>query len=72
MAERRPLVLINGRYHELPAHDSLSGVSVQGEPLYAEPVVVAGFNDSVIHGSSEYPIPMFVTSSDGDIVTAGV
>ena len=75
MAERRPLTLINGRVSELPAGDSVAGVegvTVLGATLYAEPVVIAAFNEDVVHHTGLSPVPLFVTTTDGDIITAGV
>ena len=75
MADRRPLVLLDGRVSELPAGDRVAGVegvTVVGTPLYAEPVVVAGFNEDVVHHTGLSPVPLFVTTTDGDIITAGV
>lgn len=75
MTTRRPLVIINSQVQELPAGDTVAGVewvTVLGATLYAEPVVVAGFNGDVVHETGITPVPMFVTTTDGDIVTAGV
>lgn len=74
MADRRPLVLVNGQVSELPAGDTVAGVrgaTVLGATLYAEPVVVAGFNEDAVHHTGTSPIPLFVTTTDGDIITAG-
>ena len=49
----------------------VEGATVVGTPLYAEPVVVAGFNEDAVHHTGSSPIPLFVTTTDGDIVTAG-
>ena len=75
MTTRRPLVIANGQMQELPAGDLVSGVegvTVVGTTLYAEPVVVAGFNEDAVHHTGSSPIPLFVTTTDGDIITAGV
>lgn len=73
MAARRPLVVIAGQLQELPAGDTLPDVApVTGTVLYAEPVVVAGFNGDVIHATGTPGVPLFVTTRDGDIVTARV
>jgi hypothetical protein len=75
MADRRPLVIVNGQVSELPAGDTVAGVegvAVTGVTLYAEPVVVAGFNEDAVHHTGASPIPLFVTTTDGDIITAGV
>lgn len=50
----------------------VEGVAVTGVTLYAEPVVVAGFNEDAVHHTGASPIPLFVTTTDGDIITAGV
>lgn len=64
MADRRPLVLDDrGRIAELPRGDSIR---------LLEPVVAAGFNGDVVYETGITPVPMFVTTTDGDIVTAGV
>lgn len=64
MADRRPLVLDDqGRIAELAQADSIR---------LLEPVVAAGFNLDVVHETGLTPVPMFVTTTDGDIVTAGV
>ena len=75
MTTRRPLVLIGSQVQELPVGDSVAGVegvTVLGATLYAEPVVVAGFNEDAVHHTGTSPIPLFVTTTDGDIITAGV
>lgn len=75
MTTRRPLVIINSQVQELPAGDLVSGVegaTVVGTPLYAEPVVVAGFNEDAVYHTGASLIPLFVTTTDGDIITAGV
>ena len=75
MATRRPLVIVDAQVQELPAGDlvaGVEGVTVVGTPLYAEPVVVAGFNEDAVHHTGSSPIPLFVTTTDGDIITAGV
>lgn len=75
MTARRPLVIINSQVQELPAGDTVAGVegvTVLGATLYAEPVVVAGFNEDAVHHTGASPIPLFVTTTDGDIITAGV
>lgn len=75
MTARRPLVIINSQVQELPAGDTVAGVegvTVLGATLYAEPVVVAGFNEDAVHHTGLSPIPLFVTTTDGDIITAGV
>ena len=74
MTARRPLVIVNGQVSELPTGDTVAGVegvTVTGVTLYAEPVVVAGFNEDAVHHTGVSPIPLFVTTTDGDIVTAG-
>ena len=74
MTTRRPLVIVDGQVSELPAGDRVAGVegvTVVGTPLYAEPVVVAGFNEDAVHHTGSSPIPLFVTTTDGDIITAG-
>lgn len=75
MTTRRPLVLIGSQVQELPVGDTVvgvEGVTVLGATLYAEPVVVAGFNEDAIHHTGASLIPLFVTTTDGDIITAGV
>lgn len=75
MATHRPLVIVEGQVQELPVGDLVSGaegVTVLGATLYAEPVVVAGFNGDVVHETGITPLPMFVTTTDGDIVTVGI
>ena len=59
MAERRPLVLIDGRHHSLPQGDTLAGVS--GVSTWKEPV-------SVFNGDS----PQIVFMADGDAVMCEV
>lgn len=74
MTTHRPLVIVDGQVQELPVGDLVSGAegaTVVGTPLYAEPVVVAGFNEDAVHHTGSSPIPLFVTTTDGDIVTAG-
>jgi len=64
MTTRRPLILDDqGRVAELPRGDSVRVL---------EPVVVAGFNGDVVHETGTTPVPMFVTTTEGDVVTAGV
>ena len=59
MADRRPLVIVNGQVSELPAGDRVAGV--EGVTSWKEPVTV--FND----GS-----PELVFISDGDVMMAEV
>lgn len=42
----------------------------RGSGGLSEPVVIAGFNPSITHSNPTYSVPMFVTTSDGDIITA--
>ena len=75
MTTRRPLVIIDSQVQELPAGDTVAGVegvTVTGVTLYAEPVVIAAFNEDVVHHTGLSPVPLFVTTTDGDIITAGV
>lgn len=75
MTTRRPLVIVDGQVQELPVGDTVAGVegvTVAGVTLYAEPVVVSGFNEDAVHHTGASPIPLFVTTTDGDIITAGV
>lgn len=73
MATQKPLVILNGQVQQLPAGDSIEGASVTGTTLYAEPVVIANFNSNVVYYEDGEPqVPLFVTTSDGDIVSAGV
>lgn len=62
MAIRKPLVIINGQIQELPAGDIVS---------YTEPVVI-GFNNNVVYQTEENLVPLFVTTTDGDIVVSGI
>lgn len=55
MAERRPLVIINGQQQELPAGDTTAGVP--GYSAWKEPVSV------MVSGT-----PELVFSSSGDVV----
>lgn len=59
MADRRPLVIVDGQVSELPAGDRVAGV--EGVTTWKEPVTV--FNDGN---------PELVFTSDGDIVMAEV
>ena len=59
MAERRPLVLRDGRVSELPAGDRVAGV--EGVTTWKEPLTV--FNDGN---------PELVFASDGDVMMAEV
>lgn len=72
MTERRPLVIVGGQVQELPVGDTTVGASVTGSTLYAEPVVVAGFNLDVVYAENDPTVPLFVTTTDGDIVSSGV
>lgn len=75
MATRRPLVIVDAQVQELPAGDTVAGVegvTVTWVTLYAEPVVVAGFNEDAVYHTGASLIPLFVTTTDGDIITAGV
>lgn len=65
MATRRPLVIVDGQVQELPAGEVLPTILL-------EPVVVGGGNLDVVYEAGITPVPMFVTMSDGDIVTTGV
>ena len=59
MAERRPLVLWDGRVSELPEGDRVAGV--EGVTTWKEPLTV--FNDGN---------PELVFASDGDVMMAEV
>lgn len=76
MTNRRPLVRIDGKTKALPVGDKLPpdiiDGGILGVPLYAEPVVVAGFNEDAVYHTGASLIPLFVTTTDGDIITAGV
>lgn len=64
MSLRRPLILDDqGRVAELPRGDSVR---------LLEPVVLSGFNGDVVHELGTALVPLFVTTSEGDIVTTGV
>jgi hypothetical protein len=68
MSFHKPLVIIGGQLQQLP-----NGSYIEGSTTILEPVVVAGFNGNVsyIDGDLE-KVPMLITTSDGDIITAGV
>lgn len=75
MTIRRPLVRIDGETFSLPVGDKLPPDIIDGvvpSTLYAEPVVVAGFNEDAVYHTGASLIPLFVTTTDGDIITAGV
>lgn len=59
MADRHPLVLLDGRVSELPAGDRVAGV--EGVTTWKEPLTV--FNDGN---------PELVFASDGDVMMAEV
>ena len=65
MSTRRPLIIVDGQVQELPAGEVLPTILL-------EPVVVGGGNLDVVYEAGITPVPMFVTMSDGDIVTTGV
>ena len=66
MAERRALIISGGQVQELPAGDTLAGVS--GVSTWKEPLVVAGFNTDVTYADNTELVPMFLTTVEGDII----
>lgn len=62
--EHRPLVIVAGQVKQLPQNDTVAGVAT-----FLEPVVMAGFNTDVTYIASTALVPMFVTTTEGDLVT---
>lgn len=66
MAERRALVISGGQIRELPVGDTLSGVG--GVSTWREPIVVAGHNTDAVYDNNTHLVPMFLTTTEGDII----
>lgn len=66
MATRRALVIHNGQVQELPVGDTLAGVA--GVSTWREPIVVAGFNTDPVYDTNTKLVPMFLTTTEGDII----
>lgn len=53
MAERRPIVLVNGRFQELPTGDSVVGTTSEEDTMYAKQIDFVG--ETVIYKGEALP-----------------
>lgn len=53
MAERRPIVLVNGRFQELPTGDSVVGTTSEEDTMYAKQIDFVG--ETVIYKGEAVP-----------------